>query len=177
MDTKKLKVVPYNKNFPKIFEEEKKKISKITGNNDIYHIGSTAVPGLGGKGIIDIMIGMQNWKEAKNVVRNLKSIGFKHVHPKEQGRIFLSKHKKPTPDNVHIHIVEKGSKQCKELLAFRNYLRRNKKEVERFLKLKLEYLKQAKEDRNKYNKLKEKYVKEILNKVNVNKININKIWS
>lgn len=166
MIKKKLKISQYNKRYPKIFERKKKKIFKVTGNKDIYHVGSTAVPGLGGKGIIDIMIGIKNWKESKDIVKKLKKIGFRHIHrKKERGRLFLSKHREPTPDNIHIHIVKKGSKTYKELLNFRNYLRRNKKEAKRYSRLKLEWLEKAKGNRAKYIKLKEKYVKEILKKL------------
>lgn len=162
-----LKIVLHNQKFPRIFEKDKKKIAKAINDDDIHHIGSTAVPGLGGKGIIDIMLGIKTWQEAEKVKEKLKNIGFKHAHPKEKGRIFLSEHREPTPDNIHIHIVKKGSKQYKELLAFRDYLRKNKKEIKRFFKLKLEWLKEAKGDRVKYNKLKEKYVKDILKRINL----------
>ena len=48
---------PYNPIFPELFEKEKQRLSLfLTGNYQIEHIGSTAVPGLGGKGIIDIYI-------------------------------------------------------------------------------------------------------------------------
>lgn len=54
---KKYEFKPYNPAFSKYFEEEKKRLSKyLSGDYQIEHIGSTAVPGLGGKGIIDIMI-------------------------------------------------------------------------------------------------------------------------
>ena len=47
----------YENKFPEIFEKEKDRLSKyLTGDYKIEHIGSTAVPGLGGKGIIDIYI-------------------------------------------------------------------------------------------------------------------------
>lgn len=98
------------------------------------------------------------------MIKKLKKIGFKHVHPEEKGRIFLSKHREPYPDNVHLHIVKTGSKQYKDFLSFRNYLRKHKKEIKRFFKLKLEWLEKAKGNRVQYGKLKEKYVKEILNK-------------
>lgn len=48
---------PYNPVFSKLFETEKKRLSNyLTGLFRIEHVGSTAVPGLGGKGIIDIYI-------------------------------------------------------------------------------------------------------------------------
>ena len=159
-----MKIFPYNSKLPKIFEKQKKRISRAVDADDIHHIGSTAVPGLGGKGIIDIMIGIKNWKDAKDIVKKLKKIGFKHVHPKKKGRLFLSKYHEPTPDSVNIDIVRKRSKQHKELLFFRDYLRKNKKEVKKLFKLKLKWLKEAKGDRKKYFKLKEDYVKQILKK-------------
>ena len=161
-----LKLYKYSKNFPKKFEKEKKKIFKVIGNYEISHIGSTAVKGLGGKGIIDIMISVNNWEEAKNLAKKLKKISFKHVHRKiEKGQLFLSKHQKATPDNVHIHITKKGSKVYKELLGFRDYLRKNKKESERYFKLKIEALAQANGNRARYTKLKEKYIETILKKI------------
>ena len=164
----KLKLSQYRKKFLKIFKREKKKISKATDVNKIHHIGSTAVPDLGGKGMIDIMIGIKSWRETKDIVKKLKKIGFRHVHRKREGeRIFLSKHREPTPDNVHLHIVKKGSKAYKELLNFRDYLRKNKKEAKRYFKLKLEWLNKAKGNRAKYTKLKEKYIKETLNKAKI----------
>ena len=159
-----LKIIPYSRNFLKIFEREKKKILKATAANETHHIGSTAVPGLGDKGIVDIMIGVKDWGKVKDIIKKLKKIGFKHVHPEEKERIFLSEHRGPYPDNVHLHIVRIGSKQYKDLLSFKNYLRKNKKEIKRFFELKLEWVKIAKGDRDKYGKLKEKYVKEILRK-------------
>jgi len=162
---KKLKIFPYYKRFPKVFEKGKNRISKAVKGVEIHHIGSTAVPGLGGKGIIDIMIGIKNWKEAKEIIKKLESIGFKHLHPKETGRIFLSKHRKPTLDNFRIHIVIKGNKPYKDTLALRDYLRKNRKEIKRLFKLKLKWLKETKGDRTKYFKLKEGYIKEILKRL------------
>lgn len=162
---RKLGIYPYNLKFPEIFKKEREKISKVIKNCEIHHIGSTAVPGLGGKGIIDIMIGINDWKEAKEIVKKLKNLGFTHVHPKENGRIFLSNKKGTTFGDLHIHIVKKRSKEHKEHLSFRDYLRKNKKEIKRFFKLKRKWWKESRRNREKYNKLKERYVEEILRKV------------
>ena len=159
---KKLRILPYNQNFSEKFQKEKNRISKIIKDCEIHHIGSTAVSGLGGKGIIDIMIGIKSWEETKEIVKKLKRLGFTHIHPKENSRIFLSKDPKLSLKNIHIHIAKKGSKPHKELLAFRDYLRKNKKEAERYYNLKLKLLRGSKGNRKKYNKLKEKYIKEIL---------------
>ena len=165
----KLEILPYNKKFVEIFKREKEKISEVLNNCEIYHIGSTAVPGLGGKGIIDIMIGIGSWKETKDVIEKLESIGFKHIHPKEQGRIFLSRIGATKYGDVHIHVVVEGSKPYKEMLFFRSYLRTNKKEVERYFNLKLKWLEKAKGNRAKYTKAKEDYMRNISRRVNGDK--------
>ncbi len=111
---KKLKIIPYNKKFTEIFKKEKNKILKVLDNCEIHHIGSTAVPGLGGKGIIDIMIALENWKSEREVIEKLKSIGFKHVHPRKQGKLFLSKHRKLRENfstvTTELHITRKPEK-------------------------------------------------------------------
>lgn len=128
-----LKIFPYNDKFSKIFNREKDKIFKVLDNCEVHHIGSTAVPGLGGKGIIDIMVALKNWKKESEVVEKMKSAGFTHIHPKEKGKIFLSKIASTKYGDIHIHIVKIGSKPYKEMLFFRDYLRKNKDEAKNIL--------------------------------------------
>ncbi len=154
----------YYQKFVRIFEKERDKISKRVKDVEIHHIGSTSVPGLGGKGMVDMMIGIKSWQELADIVEKLKEMGFEHIHPKEKGRVFLSKVGPTKLDDVHIHIVKIGGKPYRELLAFKDYLRKNKKEVRRFFKLKLKWEKEAGGDRGEYGRLKAKYVKEILKK-------------
>ncbi|MCX6766737.1 MAG: GrpB family protein [Candidatus Moranbacteria bacterium] len=55
----------------------KRKILCLSANKlEIEHIGSTAVKSLGGKGIIDISIGIKKWKDADEIIKILKKIGF-----------------------------------------------------------------------------------------------------
>ena len=162
----KLKILSYYQKFLKDFEKEKQKIFKTLEdkNIEIHHIGSTAISGLGGKGIIDIMLAIDNWKNLDDIVKELKSIGFKHIHPKEGGRVFLSKIGETKLGDTHIHIVKKDGKQYKDLLFFRNYLKNHKKETEKYFNLKLKWSKEFKADRKKYTKGKISYIKEILKK-------------
>ena len=161
-----LKILPYYQKFLKDFEEEKYKIFKVLkGKNiEIHHIGSTAIPGLGGKGMIDIMLAINTWQDLDGIIKKLKTIGLKHIHPKEEGRVFLSKIATTKLGDVHIHIVKKEGKLYKDLLFFRNYLKDNKKEAEKYFNLKLKWSKEFKADRKKYTKGKIEYVKNILKK-------------
>ena len=158
----KLKILPYYQKFLKDFKREKNKISKVIRNVEIHHIGSTAVPGLGGKGIIDIMLGINSWKDLDNIIKKLKNIGFKHIHPKEEGRVFLSKIGTTKLGDTHIHIVKNRGKVYKDLLFFRDHLMINKEEARRYFNLKLKWLKEFEGNRKKYTKEKINYVKNVL---------------
>lgn len=157
-----LRINPYNKKVSEKFNKEKEKILKAIGDFEIHHIGSTAVPGLGGKGIIDVLIGIDNWEQAKEIIKNLKEIGFCHVHLKERGRIFLSKDASLSLKNIHIHIALKKGREYKDLLFFRDYLRKNKEETKNYYNLKKDWLKESEGDRKKYGDLKNKYINNIL---------------
>jgi len=163
-----LKIFPYNQKFLKYFNKEKDRISKSIKNIEIHHIGSTAVFDLGGKGIIDIMLGIDNWEELDGIIERLKNMGFSHIHPKENGRVFLSKEGLTKLGDTHIHIVKKGGKIYRDLLSFRDCLRNDKKESERYFNLKLKWLKEFKGDRVKYTKEKEDYVKDVLKRIHKN---------
>lgn len=158
----KLKINPYNKKAIERFNRQKNKILKAIGDFEVYHVGSTAVPGLGGKGIIDILIGIDNWEQATEIIESLKKIGFLHIHLKEKGRIFLSKNTGLSLTNVHIHIAIKQSKEYKELLSFRDYLRENKEKAKNYFNLKKEWLKKSEGNRKIYEELKSKYINKII---------------
>ena len=158
----KLKISPYNKKAIERFNRQKTKILKAIGDFEIHHIGSTAVPRLGGKGIVDILIGIDNWEQATEIIESLKKIGFLHVHLKERGRIFLSKNTGLSLSNIHIHIAIKQSKAYKEILFFRDYLKENKEEAKNYFNLKSEWFKRSKKDRKKYQELKLEYINKII---------------
>jgi len=160
----KFKLYPYSKDFIKIFKTEKKRIEKAIPDAQIEHIGSTAIPGVGGKGIIDILIALKDWSKKEKAVKELKFLGFRHVHPEENKRIFLSKTAETERGDTHIHLVEKGSREYGEKLFFRDCLRKSPKEALKYQKLKLIVLKESKGERKKYGELKENYIQKILKK-------------
>src|SRR5437016_5484230 len=76
-DTKKIIVTPYNPDWPFIFEREALKIKEALGANciAIHHVGSTSVPGLPAKPIIDMIAVIKNPEKA---IQSLESLGFKY---------------------------------------------------------------------------------------------------
>ncbi len=138
----KYKFIKYNKNYPKLFEKEKEKLKKIIPSAKIEHVGSTAVDGLGGKGIIDILVSVPK-KDLTRVKNNLiKSNYYNLSRAWRKDRISFYKDSKLLKKRrVHIHLTFKNSKIEKQAIKFRDLLRKNKKL------------------RNKYSSVKEKAIK------------------
>ena len=152
----------YQKAFPKIFIGAQKQLKTVLpANTEIHHIGSTAVPGLGGKGMIDIMIALPNWRQEEKIISLLTGAGYKHLHPRYRGRIFMSPDAETHFKDIHLHIVLKGSADYKKLLFFRDVLRRNQKLVQEYQKIKNDLLK-LKIPRAEYTKRKSLFIENII---------------
>ncbi|MCL5784847.1 MAG: GrpB family protein [Patescibacteria group bacterium] len=159
---------PYDPAFPKLFELEKNRIRKILGENDlIEHIGSTSVPGLGGKGIIDICIAT-NKKNLKAVSKKIQEIGYE-FGPKggSAERLF---HKISLKDEnkklriYHVHLTFKESQEWDNVIVFRGYLRTHPEEVKKYSEIKKIAAEKANENREVYIKIKSPLIDEMVEK-------------
>jgi len=159
---------PYDKNFPELFEKEKQRIRADFKNQEIRmeHIGSTAVPGLGGKGIIDIIIAVPEEKLAA-ASKKLAGLGyeFSQSGSKEERRFFMVQRPEA---RYHSHLTFFGSREWPKALAFRSHLLANKDARDEYVKIKKRAARQAKQDGLKYKKIKEPFILKILEK-NFNK--------
>jgi len=160
---KKYKLRKYNTNFPKLFEEEKRKLKKILPESKIEHIGSTAVFGLKGKGIIDIIIAVpkKEIEKAKNLLVKNNYI-FK---PKagDKNRLFFQKDywKLFGKRRVHLHLTIPNGKDWKECIKVRDKLRKSLNLRKQYEELKKEAIVYAKGEGKKYRKYKNKFLKEL----------------
>lgn len=166
---KKYVFKPYSKRFPELFENEKQRIiSGIKEKIDIEHIGSTAVPNLGGKGIIDIAIAVSK-ENIESISKQLQKLGYEFKpHAGTPDRLFFLT---DLPDDeaevrkYHIHLTYLNSKDWKEMISFRDYLRGNPKEARKYAESKKKAAQESNEDKDKYMKLKEPAIKDILDKL------------
>ncbi len=70
-------IVPYNRKWPELFLEEKKKLTDLFQETIfIEHIGSTAVAGLSAKPIIDIIIGFKDYSATSSWIAKVESLGY-----------------------------------------------------------------------------------------------------
>lgn len=114
---------PYDENWSILFEREKQRISTILKDKAlmIEHIGSTSVPGLIAKPIIDILLVVEDAGKEEDYVDDLVSHGY-ILRIKEPD--FENHHMFLGPDtDIHLHVFSQGSKEIEKYLLFRNYLR------------------------------------------------------
>jgi len=162
-----VRIVPYDSKAPEIFEETKQFICNIIPYPvEIEHIGSTAVVGLGGKGIIDILIITKRQQQLAEIAEILRNNGFSHNPEAKhaEDRFFVSGPYRYNEKelHIHIHITFSGSKEHKDKLLFRSYLRRHPEETETYFELKKQWSMEAGSDGSKYTELKASYINEVL---------------
>ena len=155
---------PYSSVFTSLFDLEKIKLQeRLKRDIVIEHIGSTAIPGLGGKGIIDIMVGIPKGKYLfTELIKKLEKAGWEHREKADSlERIFF---RKDLPDKVdtirryHLHLTYSNSKDWKEIINFRNNLINNSNIRKAYEDLKKMAIKDANGDGEKYRKLKEPFI-------------------
>lgn len=156
----------YCKEWPALFRVERKLLKAKLGKLPIRisHVGSTAVPGLCAKPILDIMLEVLSLEKVEKAVSRFESCGYL-VKPREEdpvpGRLFCSK----DIDGLrcfHLHVTEAGSAFSKEHLRFRNILRKDPKAAQAYARLKLRLSKKFPNDRTAYIEGKVKFISSIL---------------
>jgi GrpB-like predicted nucleotidyltransferase (UPF0157 family) len=129
-------VVNYDPTWPAAYERERAALCRALGAviTDIQHIGSTAIPGLQAKPVIDILAAVRRFEPVEVYAACLEPLGYRHMsHPNEAERIFF---RKGAPRTHHLHIIEDGSWEHRRLILFRNYLLKHPQTTEAYEALK-----------------------------------------
>jgi len=123
--SEQLEIVRYDSNWPKAFSAERDRLAAALGGLAlrIDHHGSTSVPGLSAKPIIDIQISVARLRPIESYAAGLTLLGYVHVpHPDDSSCPFF--HRPAVwPHTHHVHVVESGGAEERRTLAFRDYLR------------------------------------------------------
>lgn len=176
-NTKKIIVAAYHPDWPKTFEIESSKIKEALGENAIaiHHIGSTAVPGLSAKPVIDMIGVVKNPKEA---ISPLENLGFKY---KGEYNIPMRYYfNRSNGVDVNLHVYEEGHPEIELNLLFRDYLRSHPDARDEYARLKETLLKEKSSYEKKnsmftgYNLGKDAFIRKILKAANYNRIRIMK---
>jgi len=127
----------------------------------IDHVGSTAVPGLDAKPVIDIQVSVAELTSEERVRAPLEGIGYRfHAHNPDRSKRFFLGPEKARP--VHLHVRELGSFDEQLNLLFRDYLRSHRDTATEYARVKWELATTFRNDREGYVRAKEPTVWSIL---------------
>lgn len=161
-----VKLVEHNTSWQLSFEREAKKLRKVFGQDciDIQHVGSTAIPEILAKPIIDIALIVSSLRKAKRYAKKLKEIGYKiKKNDARKERLFFTKG--PEEKRTHyLHISEIGSDYAEDMILFRDYLCNHKNAAKAYSELKENLAEKYKNTREVYTAKKEGLVKEVIKK-------------
>ncbi|MCP4923601.1 MAG: GrpB family protein [bacterium] len=134
---RKIEVVPYDPDWATLFEAEAEKIKEVLGENclEIHHIGSTSVPGLAAKPIIDMIPVVKNITEVD--LKNPEMIALGYEAKGEFGIPFRRYFQKGVDVRTHnVHVFEAGSTEIDRHLKFRDWMRENEADRQAYASLK-----------------------------------------
>lgn len=152
-------VVPYDEKWPEMFEDENLLIKTLLGGvaKDVHHIGSTSVPGLSAKPVIDILLEVSDINELDTYNSAMASIGY--VARGENGipgrRYFI---KGCNQRSHQVHAFAMGDMQVLKHLAFRDYLRKNRDIAGKYAEIKHLAVLLSRNDVHRYSALKANFI-------------------
>ncbi|HMF56295.1 MAG TPA: GrpB family protein [Pyrinomonadaceae bacterium] len=158
----RVEVVAYDPAWPRLFSEEERQLRCALGALvvDIQHVGSTSVPGLAAKPILDIAIALRRISDAEQCVAPLEALGYEYKG--ECGLPNRHYFTKGSPRTHHLHVVEATSAYWANHLCFRDRLRSDEELARRYAQLKSELAQKYVTDREAYTEAKAPFIQTVL---------------
>lgn len=161
-DKRKVEVVSYNPNWKKMYKEESEKVKNILNDIiiDIHHIGSTSIPGIKAKPVIDILVEVKNIEVVDRYNNKMKELGYEAMgeHGIPKRRFFRKRENKRTH---HIHIFQVGNEEIERHINFKEYLVAHPDKAREYSKLKEKLANKYTHDVENYINSKSDFIKEI----------------
>ena len=163
-----IQISAYDESWPDAFLNEKAEISKALNDHEVLaieHFGSTAIPGLAAKPIIDILVAVPALADARRsfvpILQGLEYV-FWEDNPKTD-RLFFVKGMPPYGERRthHLHVAERPSEMWSRL-KFRDYLRTHDDERDAYAGLKWDLAAKYSNDREAYTAAKSEFVARIM---------------
>jgi GrpB-like predicted nucleotidyltransferase (UPF0157 family) len=159
-----VEIVLYQDAWPSLFVAERHLLEKVLAPwlcASIEHIGSSAVPGLAAKPIIDIMAPVCNLDDARPAIEVAAQHGYMYYPYNAEVMHWFCK-PSPAHRTHHLHLVPYGSKLWNERIAFRQALRGSKSLAEEYARLKYKLAAVFQTDREGFTQAKEPFVRRVL---------------
>jgi GrpB-like predicted nucleotidyltransferase (UPF0157 family) len=157
---RKYDIVPYDSNWVNEFESAAVKIQEIFGSDaiSIEHIGSTAVPGMRGKSVIDVLVLVDDISVADKHRAEMEASGYDYAGDFVMTGAILFRKMSGSALLSNVHIFQREHPHVQEMLHLRDYLRDNPGEVRAYSDLKGNLYAKYKNDYAQYRKYKDEYM-------------------
>lgn len=135
-----MSLVPHDKKWAHLFQEEEKSLRSIFGNSmrDIQHIGSTAIPGIRSKPIIDIAVLLPSLKKAKDFLQPLRQLEYWYDQPSSSSERYFFR--KGDPVQFHLSLTAPNVLYWNRQILFRDYLLQHPDAAREYEQLKVNLL-------------------------------------
>lgn len=161
---KKVEVVAHNPVWRDEFQSESGKIAAALGENvvAVHHIGSTSIPDIFAKPIVDILVEVRDIKKVDDSGSAMRSLGYQALGEYGiAGRRYFRKNSSEGIRTHHVHTFAAGSPAAARHLAFRDYLVAHPLEAQKYSELKQNLAREFPQDMDAYIDGKDAFVKEI----------------
>jgi len=160
----KISMVPHNPEWRHEFQQEAAQITAVLGNNalTVHHVGSTAIPAIYAKPIIDLLLVVQDLSALDEKQPMMEALGYAALG--EFGipeRRYFRRNNKFGDRTHQVHAFENGSLQIKRHLAFRDYLINNPTVAQEYSRLKRELAAKYPDNSEAYMDGKDDFIQEI----------------
>jgi GrpB-like predicted nucleotidyltransferase (UPF0157 family) len=157
-----VKLALYTTEWQRLFEEEKARIQAAIGHwtLDIQHVGSTSIPGVVAKPILDIGVAVENFEEASVCIEPLEQLGYEYCG--ENGIPRRHFFVMGDPRTHHLHVNEIHSRDWENQVFFRDYLILHPDFAEEYTALKLRLAERFPTDRDAYLEGKAPFIERVL---------------
>lgn len=136
-----VEIIEYQQSWPQAFGRVARELEAVMVDHAVWieHIGSTAVPGLCAKPVLDILMGVSSLAEIEAEIQRFAERGYRY-RPEHEARIperrYFVKEAGPAVPRIHLHAVVRDGRLWQEHLAFRDALRRDPRISAQYARLK-----------------------------------------
>jgi GrpB-like predicted nucleotidyltransferase (UPF0157 family) len=159
-----IEIVPYDGSWLARFADEREALVKLLRPwlyGPIEHVGSTAVPGLAAKPVIDIMAGVETLEASRAAIARLEGSGYCYFPYRTEAMHWFCKPSAALRTH-HLHLVPVNSARWIECLMFRDALRADAELARAYAALKLDLAARFRDDRDAYTEAKAPFIRAVL---------------
>lgn len=167
LDSESIAIVPHDQRWPRMFATERAALEAAIGDwivGGVHHVGSTAVPGLDAKPIVDILIGVEGLEVSKACFDPLSRLDYLYAPYRPDEMHWFCK---PGPGRRthHLHLIPVGHRRYEEELRFRDRLRGDPTLAAEYSALKHELAAHFRDDREGYTDGKADFIRSALSQL------------